>query len=330
VNTDVDQQAPAISVLMPARNAQRYVAQAVRSVLQQSYGNLELVVIDDGSTDNTRAIVEEFGDRRVRILPGPGRGIAAAMNAALEAARAPLVSRCDADDLYPPGRLERQVHWMQMHPEFVAVCGNFASIARNGRLVSTFNCGATAEEITHELRAGTARTHFCTYTIRTNVLRAIGGFREYFVTGEDVDAALRLAEAGRVWYEPIVSLRYRLHDTSITHTECDARRAFFDAAAQRFQRQRLAGQPDDLTRGEAPVPPEPIESGSTGSSRHAWQILVGQAWREHDAGQHRQALLTGVRACLTQPHRLASWKNLGTLAVKRPRANRETVGRDAK
>src|SRR4051812_48627287 len=104
---------------MPARNARAYVARAVRSVLEQSFGNLELVLIDDRSTDGTRAIVEALGDSRVRIIEGPGGGIAAAMNTGLEAARAPLVARCDADDLYPADRLKRQVEWMREHPEFV-------------------------------------------------------------------------------------------------------------------------------------------------------------------------------------------------------------------
>src|SRR3954452_16610841 len=87
---------PLITVLIPMRNAEPYVEAAVRSVLAQEGVELEVIVIDDGSTDRSPQMVRAIGNQRVRIIPGPQRGIAAAFNAGLAAARGEMLARCDA------------------------------------------------------------------------------------------------------------------------------------------------------------------------------------------------------------------------------------------
>src|SRR5437868_1666996 len=94
-----------ISVIIPTRNAERYIRSTLESVCAQRDVDLEIVVIDDGSTDRSIEIVREVNDPRIRIIPGPQRGISAAFNAGLAEARGELIARCDADDLYPPDRL---------------------------------------------------------------------------------------------------------------------------------------------------------------------------------------------------------------------------------
>jgi glycosyltransferase involved in cell wall biosynthesis len=95
---------PRVSVVMPARDALPHVGGAIASVLAQTFADLELVVVDDGSADATRAVAEAFArdDDRVRVISGPGRGVAAARNAGVSAARAGLVAFCDADDILLP------------------------------------------------------------------------------------------------------------------------------------------------------------------------------------------------------------------------------------
>src|SRR5437016_1299456 len=110
-----------VSVLMPMRNAEPYVKEAVTSVLAQDAPEMELVVVDDGSTDRSRQIVESFDDARVRIVEGPRRGFAAAWNTALAAATGKIVMQCDADDSYPPGRVAMQLGQLRDLPEFGAV-----------------------------------------------------------------------------------------------------------------------------------------------------------------------------------------------------------------
>src|SRR4051812_12769200 len=199
-----------ISVLIPCRNAERYIRSTLGSVLAQKDVDLEMVVIDDGSTDRSIEIVREVNDPRIRIIPGPQRGISAAFNAGLAEAREGIVARCDADDHYPPDRLAWQVKFLADHPEFGAVCGYFSTITDAGKLIADSYLNEPAGEITQELRDGKGRSHMCAYAFRADALRSIGGCREWFVSSEDRDLQYRLAEATRVWFEPRPSYFYRL------------------------------------------------------------------------------------------------------------------------
>src|SRR6266446_6889759 len=110
-----------VSVLMPMRNAEAFVRAALDSVLKQTLTELEGVAVNSGSTDGSVAVVKGLSDPRSRLVEGPPRGIAATLNAAIAAAQGDIVARCDADDLFPPERLERQVRWLTEHPEFGAI-----------------------------------------------------------------------------------------------------------------------------------------------------------------------------------------------------------------
>jgi glycosyltransferase involved in cell wall biosynthesis len=315
-----------ISILIPMRNAEAYIAATLRSLLDQ--GGIdpeqdEILIIDDGSTDRSRAVVDETsreiaGGACVRVINGPRQGISAAMNAALSAARGELVCRCDADDLYPPGRLQRQLRWLQAHPEFGAVCGGFSTITAKGRPIADFACGDMEQEITEDLRAGKTRTHLCTFLVRAEMVRKAGAFRTWFVTAEDIDLQLRLGEVCRVGFEPAGAYLYRLHDASITHQQADARRVFYETTARKFSQQRRATGADDLERGSPPSPPAVAGPASArSSSQQAQAVLIGASWRHHKDGRKMQAVAAGFRACLTRPGSFGAWKNLCTLVFKR-------------
>jgi glycosyltransferase involved in cell wall biosynthesis len=329
-----------VSVLMPMRNAEPYVAAAAGSVLSQfprgGDGGLdvELVIVDDGSTDGSVRVVAELAARDPRVtllVPSgasprrageadappaagrPGMGISAALNMALSAATGELVARCDADDLYPPGRLARQADWLSRHPDFVAVCGRFSAIDPAGRPVTDFGEGP-GRELTDDLRRGRTCTTLASFLIRTEALRRLGGFRTWFVTAEDIDCQCRLAGVGRVWYDPEPGsvYLYRLHDASITHRQPSPRRVFFEETARRFAEQRLAGGPDDLEAGRPSEPPADNPAGGPADARSAEgqieEVLWGEAWREHTHGRRWRALRAGFRAMLSGPDRRRPWR----------------------
>jgi glycosyltransferase involved in cell wall biosynthesis len=307
------------------RNAEAYIAATLRSLLGQDGlepEQDEVLIIDDGSTDRSRAIVAGVSGEMpacVRVIDGPQQGISAAMNAAVAAARGELVCRCDADDLYPPGRLQRQLRWLEAHPQFGAVCGGFATITSRGRHIADFACGDTEQEITEELRSGKTRTHLCTFLARAEMVRKAGGFRPWFVTAEDIDLQLRLGEVCRVGFEPAGAYLYRLHDASITHQQADARRVFYEASARRFSEQRRAGGVDDLECGSPPSPPaaDASTAAARSSAQQAQAVLIGASWRHHKDGRRVRAVVTGLRACLTRPGSFGAWKNVCALIVKR-------------
>lgn len=257
-----------------------------------------------------------MNDPRVRVLAGPCRGVAAAFNAGLANATGEFVARCDADDLYCSGRLQWQIGWLNDRADFAAVCGSFSVISSKGLHLRDLNCGQTHEEITSELQRGDTRTSLCTWLVRRELLCSVGGCREFFAIGEDIDLQLRLGEAGRVWFEPRICCRARLHDSSITHSNRRGVREFYEDAARRFQRQRLQGESDDLQRGEPPSLPLHDRSPVECSRYHAQNILMGAAWEEKFCGRNGRALRTALRACLIRPTNIDAWKNLGAIAIR--------------
>jgi glycosyltransferase involved in cell wall biosynthesis len=110
---------PAVSVIMPVHNGVAWLLDAIASVLQQSLGDLELVIVDDGSTDGSCEAIDCLvrRDRRIRVLRQRHLGVAAALNRGLEAARAPFVARLDADDTAEAARLERQAAFLERRRE---------------------------------------------------------------------------------------------------------------------------------------------------------------------------------------------------------------------
>src|SRR5439155_22770576 len=112
--------APAVTVLMPVLNGERFVGAAIASILAQTWTDFELVFIDDGSTDGTSGVVASFADPRIRVITNRSpEGVARALNRGLAAARAPLVARHDSDDIAHPKRLETQLAFLRGNPEVI-------------------------------------------------------------------------------------------------------------------------------------------------------------------------------------------------------------------
>lgn len=300
------------------KNAERYVRAAAESVLNQDGVDLEAIVIDDGSTDRSAEVVRGIADPRVRIIPGPRTGIAAAFNAGLAAAAGAFVARCDADDMFPPGRLAWQLEFLSKHPDFGAVSGSFTMMTQRGKRLAERKSYGGGADVTDELRRGQGRSHMSAYLFRAALLRQIGGCRPFFVMGEDVDLQLRLSEITRIWYEPRSAYFYRLHDSSITHVQKAAERSFFEACAIAFQQQRQArsDRTDDLDLGQPPAMPELTNSAPLHVKQQIQKLLLGQAWAAHGAGHKGEGLFLAVRAWMTDPLRLTALKSVVALAVK--------------
>lgn len=300
---------PQVTILMPMYNAEVFVERALRSLLQEQRVALEVIVIDHQSRDRSVTRVQGIQDPRLRLVTAQGGGIADALNLGLGLARGEFLSRCDADDSYPADRLPGQIQWLQQHPEFGAVCGNYAVINHQDQLITRFNCGDQEADITPELRDGITRTHLGTFLLRTQVLQQLGGFRAYFTTAEDIDLQLRLGDSYRVGYRPPVAYYYRIHGDSITHRIASNQREFFDQVAQRLQRQRHHTGRDDLDRGCPPA--VPVGKGSAHrATNHIQGFLIGRAWQELERGDPLRALFTGLQAGLTAPLNIPAWQSI--------------------
>jgi len=308
-----------ISVVMPMRNAEPFVGAAVGSILQERRIPFELIVVDDGSTDRSRNVVESIGDSRLDVVEGPQRGIAASFNTGARLARGDIVMTCDADDLFMPGRMWAQYQWLSDHPELDAVCGRFDTVDSKGLVVATLFQEprySLVADISRELASGVLRTHLCTFAWRRSVFERIGYQREYFETGQDLDFQLRMGEQCKVAYLPIDAYRYRLHEASITHVQSDAKRKFFEVTAHSFQTERQSRGADSLSEGRAPVPPTSDQRGSMSVTAQIQGMLVGRAWQQFDNADLLESVKTACRAASAAPLRATGWLQLAKLIYK--------------
>tara|TARA_E500000331_G_C17235553_1_gene704601 strand:+ start:29 stop:1075 length:1047 start_codon:yes stop_codon:yes gene_type:complete len=128
---------PQISVLLPVHNCEFYVKQSIQSILDQSFIDFELIIIDDGSTDNSFEIIKGFEDQRIRVFTQSNQGLSATLNRGISLSRSSLIARQDADDISLPNRLKLQVDYMHSHPEIVLL-GSAAQIIDKDKLVNRF------------------------------------------------------------------------------------------------------------------------------------------------------------------------------------------------
>jgi hypothetical protein len=116
-----------VSVVMSAYNIEKYIKEAIDSILSQTFGDFELIIVDDGSEDNTTNIIKSYDDKRIRLIEMPHNFINS-LNTGINAARGKYIAKMDADDVMEPERLEVQFEYMEMHPETDA-CGSYANYA---------------------------------------------------------------------------------------------------------------------------------------------------------------------------------------------------------
>jgi hypothetical protein len=237
--------APTISVLMPVRNGERFLAEAVESVLSQTFRDLELLVIDDGSTDSTPQILERLGIEDPRLVihrREPGPNLPEVLNFGAELARAPLLARLDADDVALPDRFQLQVAFLAAHPEVALVGGQVPLIDESGREIGRAEYPLTNEELQEALCHRNPFVHSA-MVMRREAFEEVGGYRPNFVHAEDLDLWLRLADVHRIANLPADVVQYRIHGSQQTLQKQDEQ-ALYSTAARASARARAAGLPD--------------------------------------------------------------------------------------
>jgi len=182
-----------VSVVIPAYNAEATVTQAVRSVLKQTAGDLEVVIVDDGSSDGTRAVVGAIDDLRVRLVVQENGGAAAARNAGIAAATGRYVAFLDADDLWLAHKLERQLRFLSAHPDVRAVQAGAIFVDPDLKPLSVRPCVAPDDEFMHFLMFRNLPACMETLLIERSALMEIGGFDEELAILEDWDLMMRAA-----------------------------------------------------------------------------------------------------------------------------------------
>lgn len=204
-----------VSVIIPAYNKADFTCRAVESVLNQTYKNIELIVVDDGSTDDTRQRLSVYADRIQYIYKDNG-GACSARNLGMRHAKGDLIGFLDCDDMYAVNKVELGVEYLNSHPEagFIHTAAYF--IEREDQVVSTYSHRKSRHQgwISRRLIFG---NYICNSTVmvRRSCLDTVGLFDESIFTPADWDLCLRLAERYRVGYINIPLTKYRVSDNYI-------------------------------------------------------------------------------------------------------------------
>ena len=289
---------PQISVVMPAYNAERFIARAIASVRASTCTEWELLVLDDGSTDETLNIAQDAArhDARVRVLQLPHGGVAAARNAGLQAARAELIANLDADDIMFPHRLERQIMFLATHPQCVAVGSRALVINENDTPITVkVRCLSHAEiDATHlACRPGAIWNPTAVFR-REAALRINGYSADLRSTGEDFDLWLRMAEVGELANMPEVLSCYRQHNANTSMNKSDAERRFAVTLASVQRAVERRGLPQRKVERQ-PAPPMTKR-----------EVLCDRALYLYFTGNRRKALVYVLAAFALGPTQSAT------------------------
>ncbi|HTW94201.1 MAG TPA: glycosyltransferase [Tepidisphaeraceae bacterium] len=290
---------PAVSVLMPVYNAERFLPLAVQSVLDQTFADFELIAVDDGSKDNSGAMLQGFArrDPRVKVISRPNTGIVGALNDALAAAKGELIARMDSDDLCLPERFAAQVKYMTEHPEVVLLGTQVMVIDEDGDAIAPLRgLYLEHEKIERSLLDADWPMVHPSVMIRASALRAIGGYEQGTFPHEDHDLFSKLGEQGRVANLDQVLLKYRRHSTSISWN-AQSRAKLLEVLKKACVR-----------RGVEYVVPPLRGKENVSDRRRRQELCRNWGWQALQAGNLATARKYATRALKAGPLSAETWK----------------------
>lgn len=218
-NAKVPMYSPRVSIVIPAYNAERFIGAAIESALAQTYRNCELIVVDDGSTDATAAVVRKFG-RRVTYLYQPNSRQAAARNRGIAASRGDLLAFLDSDDEWMPTKLEMQVSRFRDDPTLGLVYCLVVRVDSTGRISHFQSSGREGLVLAEILLGNLEFGGGSTMMVPRSVLDDIGGFDTTLSPCEDTDLFWRIAARYPVGCVQEHMVRYRMHSAN-SHRRVD-------------------------------------------------------------------------------------------------------------
>lgn len=290
-----------MTAVVPAFNAERYLRDALDSIVGQTYPNIEVLVVDNASTDATADIIRSYGDKVVYLYEAK-KGPAAARNKGLAHANGHLISFLDSDDEWLPDKTERQVEFMLEHPEYGFCYSHYEYIDQDGRPYQptyakdcSRNGWVFEDLLRYELQIGIGTT-----MVRRHCAEKAGGFNERLMTAEDTDFFIRVAKYCQFGYIPGPVARYRSHAGSLTKQQGIPRGTFkaLDYLVERYP---------ELAPSRSPL------------MRYAYATRycargVGAFYRGDHAEMRRHAL----KAIKYRPYHMRAWYYLVASLVPAP------------
>lgn len=288
---------PRVTVLLPVFNGERFIREAVESIIAQTFTDFELLVVDDGSTDRTPKILDSFRDPRIRIHRNPSNlKLIASLNLGISLARGELIARMDADDIAMPMRLERQVDFLDRHPEVDVVGADIAVFEevpiRSSRLMPP---PTTPGQIHWELLRVSCIYH-PTVMMRKRIFDSAKAYDPSFIHSEDYELWLRLARTRQLRNiaEPLVY--YRRHDESVSRKHGPAQREHAERALAMEIERRIGLRPSRSVTGPLMEPTSIRTQSSIDEFRKVFPLLLFEslAQQELDAADRKYIELSAL------------------------------------
>ncbi|HET7435647.1 MAG TPA: glycosyltransferase [Thermoanaerobaculia bacterium] len=305
---------PAVSVVMTVYNDGPYVREAVSSILAQTLSDFELVIVDDGSIDDSVAIIETFNDPRIRIVHQENAGLPAALNRGIEEARGRYIARHDADDVSDPERLARQFEMLERDPDLVLLGTNALLTEETGETVTETTTPADDTALRAALRDERLRNPFVHGSVmfRRDAVLAAGGYRRQFRFAQDFDLWLRLKDRGRIGNlrEPLY--RWRLRRGAVGTTRFVDQLEYARLALRCAQhRERGAAEPL-IELPERPAAVRGVLALRSAPPEAAYELNLAKLYLAR--GKHTEARRHALRAIRLGPLNVYSWV-LGLLTL---------------
>jgi hypothetical protein len=301
---------PLVSVVMVVCNVDRFLSESIESILAQSFRDFELVIVDFGSTDNSKSIISRHAaiDSRVKFHEIPHCGLAEARNAACSLAQGKYIAVMDADDVSVPERLLRQVDFMEVHPEVGVVGGAVEWIDANGRSLQTFRHPLTDYEIRLALLKHSVIWQPTAF-IRTEAFILAGGYRAVFAQAEDYDLWLRIAESFQLANLEQVVLKYRFHPFQVSMQK-RAQQTLCVLAAQVAASSRRIGIPDPLNSVKE-ITADALAALGVTKARQQRELVSDRRdwiWNMCLAGEYAAALKAALEALRADLEYVEPWE----------------------
>jgi hypothetical protein len=264
---------PFVSVVMSVFNGERFLREAIESILSQTFRDFEFIIINDGSTDGTAAMLDSYArsDPRVRVYQQENKGLIESLNRGCGLARGKYLARMDADDIAVRDRLMWHVEFMERHADIGVVGGAMELIDSAGRAWHCIHYPVENEEIKSALLLYSPFPHNAV-VIRKEAFLSVGGYRRLFVDAEDCDLWLRIAQRWRLANLEAVVVKYRIHPDQVSYRKL-RQQTLSALAARAFASLRADGSPEPVISDERITPEVLVRLGVNQATQQ--RALVG-------------------------------------------------------
>jgi glycosyltransferase involved in cell wall biosynthesis len=237
---------PLVTVLMPVYNAEKYIAEAILSVLKQSFTDFELLIINDGSTDGSARIINSFNDQRIVLVNQPNKGVSSALNLGLSRARSPYIARFDADDICHPDRLKIQYEFITSYPEYSIIGSAADYLDAAGHYIFTHHPVAHLNEEIHQLKYSVCPFIHSSVLYKKDVILKNGGYNEYAYTYEDHFLWVNILANEKACNLSQALIKVRLNPESITIDEKWHSKKFLDIKYGTLKKRSITAAEGDV------------------------------------------------------------------------------------